>query len=273
MSKPNPATTEVSALPTQRGLLATFGGRYNVDPGKVMHVLKQTCFRTEKPASDEQMMALLVVANEYKLNPFTKEIFAFEDKYKGIVPVVSVDGWARIVNEHPQLAGFGFEYDEAGEWCECIIERKDRSRPIRVREYLAECKRSTGPWDSHPQRMLRHKTLIQCARLAFGFAGIYDQDEAERIRDAIDVTPEPVTSTKPRTAAPRARAIEAAQPADYVPQYDEASACAALKAAESVEHLDAAWGAICEDYRLSGRELPVSVEAARNDRREALGRG
>ncbi|STU11463.1 Uncharacterised protein [Klebsiella pneumoniae] len=29
--------------------------------------------------------------------------------------------------------------------------------------------------------MLRHKTLIQCARLAFGFAGIFDQDEAERV--------------------------------------------------------------------------------------------
>jgi phage recombination protein Bet len=206
MSKTNTATTEVASLPTQRGLLATFGGRYNVEPAKVMHVLKQTCFRTEKPASDEQMMALLVVANEYKLNPFTKEIFAFEDKYKGIVPVVSVDGWARIINEHPQLAGFGFEYDEAGEWCECIIERKDRTRPIRVREYLAECRRGTGPWGSHPQRMLRHKTLIQCARLAFGFAGIYDQDEAERIRDAIDITPEKPAG-KPRTEAPRAKPV------------------------------------------------------------------
>ncbi|ENC7540331.1 phage recombination protein Bet, partial [Salmonella enterica subsp. enterica serovar Brandenburg] len=30
-------------------------------------------------------------------------------------------------------------------------------------------------------RMLRHKAMIQCARLAFGFAGIYDKDEAERI--------------------------------------------------------------------------------------------
>ncbi len=33
----------------------------------------------------------------------------------------------------------------------------------------------------HPTRTLRHKTLIQCARLAFGFAGIFDQDEAERV--------------------------------------------------------------------------------------------
>jgi hypothetical protein len=31
--------------------------------------------------------------------------------------------------------------------------------------------------------MLRHKALIQCARLAFGFVGIFDQDEAERITE------------------------------------------------------------------------------------------
>jgi len=31
---------------------------------------------------------------------------------------------------------------------------------------------------------LRHKALIQAARLAFGFSGIYDQDEAERIVSA-----------------------------------------------------------------------------------------
>ena len=29
--------------------------------------------------------------------------------------------------------------------------------------------------------MLRHKAMIQCARLAFSYSGIYDQDEAERI--------------------------------------------------------------------------------------------
>jgi hypothetical protein len=35
--------------------------------------------------------------------------------------------------------------------------------------------------------MLRHKAMVQCARLAFGYAGIYDADEADRIRD---ITPE-----------------------------------------------------------------------------------
>jgi hypothetical protein len=47
---------------------------------------------------------------------------------------------------------------------------------------MAECRRDgVGPWKSHPRRMLRHKAMIQCARIAFGFVGIYDEDEAQRI--------------------------------------------------------------------------------------------
>ena len=86
------------------------------------------------------------------------------------------------MNEHPQFDGIDFEQD--AESCTCIIYRKDRTRPIKVTEWMGECKRGTGPWSSHPRRMLRHKAMIQCARLAFGFGGIYDQDEAERIVDA-----------------------------------------------------------------------------------------
>jgi hypothetical protein len=75
------------------------------------------------------------------------------------------------------------DFEQDNESCTCIIYRKDRTRPVRITEYMAECKRGTGPWQSHPKRMLRHKAMIQCARLAFGYVGIYDQDEAERIVD------------------------------------------------------------------------------------------
>jgi hypothetical protein len=152
------------------------------------------------------MMALLVVSDQYGLNPFTKEIYAFPDGKGGIIPMIPVDGWVRIINERPELDAIEFIDAEAAEgevlaWIECSITRKDRSKPIRVREYMTECKRNTGPWQSHPRRMLRHKALIQAARVAFGFAGIYDPDEGERIREAIDVTP---PGAKPRTTAPRA---------------------------------------------------------------------
>lgn len=143
----------------------------------LIETLKATAFKGQ--VSDAQMTALMVVANQYALNPWTKEIYAFPDKNNGIVPVVGVDGWSRIINSHPQFDGIEFEQDEQS--CTCIIFRKDRNRPIKVTEWMAECKRGTGPWQSHPKRMLRHKAMIQCARLAFGYGGIYDQDEAERI--------------------------------------------------------------------------------------------
>ncbi|PWB21357.1 phage recombination protein Bet [Comamonas sp. JNW] len=159
------------------------------DPQELVATLKATAFKGQ--VSDAQMAALLVVANQYGLNPWTKEIYAFPDRNNGIVPVVGVDGWSRIINSNPQFDGMDFAQDD--ESCTCIIYRKDRSHPIKVTEWLSECKRSgQGPWQSHPKRMLRHKAMIQCARLAFGYTGIYDQDEAERINEVpAPTTPAP----------------------------------------------------------------------------------
>jgi phage recombination protein Bet len=163
-----------------QNLTAKLAATFDMGDGtNLTETLKATAFKSGTQVTDAQMTALLVVANQYGLNPFTKEIFAFPDK-GGIVPVVGVDGWARIINNNSQFDGMDFEQD--AESCTCIIYRKDRGHPIKVTEYLSECKRANaGPWQSHPKRMLRHKAMIQCARLAFGFGGIYDQDEAERI--------------------------------------------------------------------------------------------
>lgn len=151
---------------------------------ELIATLKATAFKGQ--VNDAQMTALLIVAQQYGLSPWTKEIYAFPDKNNGIVPVVGVDGWSRIINSHPQFDGIEFEQND--ESCTCIIYRKDRNRPIKVTEWMAECKRNgMGPWQSHPRRMLRHKAMIQCARLAFGYGGIYDQDEAERIVEAAPV--------------------------------------------------------------------------------------
>ena len=151
------------------------------DPAELVQTLKATAFKGN--ATDAQFNALLIVATQYSLNPFTSEIYAFPSN-NGITPVVGVDGWARIINGNPAFDGMDFQQD--GESCTCRIYRKDRSHPIVVTEYLDECRRNTQPWNSHPKRMLRHKAMIQAARLAFGFTGIYDEDEAERIKDAKD---------------------------------------------------------------------------------------
>lgn len=181
-----------------------------VEPDKMLSTLKATAFRlpdkyrsgnwTPQEVTNEQMMALLVVANKYGLNPFIKEIYAFPDK-GGIVPIVGVDGWSRMINDHEQFDGMKFVFskeavviDDHAKRCPeaitCIIYRKDRSHATEITEYLDEVYRPAfekdgkvkpGPWQSHTKRMLRHKAMIQCARIAFGFTGIHDQDEAERI--------------------------------------------------------------------------------------------
>lgn len=200
-------------------LIAKLAAKYSVDAEKMLATLKATAFRGN--VTNEQMMALLVVADQYDLNPWTKEIYAFPDKQNGIVPVIGVDGWARIINSNEHFDGMEFvegEPNDKGipEWIECVIYRKDRNHPTRAREYFAEVYRNTGPWNSHPRRMLRHKAMIQCARLAFGFVGVYDQDEAERIREAIDVTPAHVAVPKPDTEPPKAKPA-AVEPPNEVP--------------------------------------------------------
>lgn len=196
------APVQTNLITAQIQQLSGVLGLHNVDPTELEQTLIQTAFKSDKQITREQMGALLIVASQYKLNPWTKEIYAFPDKNKGIIPVVGVDGWSRIINSNSNLNGIEFVFSDkmvrmnkakvdCPEWVDCLIYRKDRDRPTVVREYLDEVYREpmgqngfAGPWQSHPKRFLRHKALIQCARLAFGFVGIYDQDEAERINES-----------------------------------------------------------------------------------------
>lgn len=216
--------TKTASLSAPEGSQATsvlvrLAQRFGVDQTKMMECLKATAFRGQ--VSNEQMMALCVVADQYKLNPWTKEIYAFPDKNNGIVPVVGVDGWARIINEHPQFDGVELIDAADGSSCTCVMHRKDRTHAVTVTEFIEECRRDTGPWKSHPRRMLRHKALIQCARIAFGYAGIYDHDEAERIIEAVEVSPSPIPMPKAKERVIKPDAVPqpapAADPLDDLP--------------------------------------------------------
>lgn len=159
--------------------------RFNVDQKQLIDTIKATCFGG-KEASSEQLMQFMMVANEYKLNPFTKEIYAFPAR-GGVQPIVSIDGWLNIINSHPDFDGMEFtdQLSDSGDLIAvtCRMYRKDRSHPTEVTEYMQECRRNTDTWKSWPARMLRHKATIQAARYAFGFSGIFEQDEIERASD------------------------------------------------------------------------------------------
>ena len=236
--------------PEKKGvsLIVKIATRYGVEPEKLNSTLKSTAFRPVKSdgkfieVTNEQLMTLLIVADLYKLNPFTREIYAFPAKGGGIIPVVGIDGWIRIINSHPQ-----FDYmeqregpeneDEIPKWVETEIKRLDRSRPTIKKERYSECYRNTDPWNEMPARMLGWKSMAQCARVAFGYVGIYDPDEAERIANAIDITPRAPTG-KPETREPQSRLKQAAPPAADEPQrvtMDQATMIADKLKEEGVE--------------------------------------
>jgi hypothetical protein len=126
---------------------------------------------------------------------------------------------------------------------------------VQVTEYLSECKRGTQPWQSHPKRMLRHKAMIQCARLAFGYVGIYDQDEAERI---VDVNDRPAGRDGASVAAQAQAQAEDVLDSE---RREQLLADLTAKADEGVEALETAWTALQKHER---RALAAELQALKD---------
>ena len=172
--------------------------RLNIEPAEMQNIIINTIMPAKIQVTNEQFTSFLAVANEYSLNPLTKEIYAFPAKGGGIQPIVSIDGWLKIINQHPDFDGLEHEdilSDGKLLAIKCRIYRKSTSRPVEVAEYMEECRQGTSTWQKWPARMLRHKATIQAARYAFGLSGIIDPDEAERyeqqgvIKKEKDITP------------------------------------------------------------------------------------
>jgi len=176
-------TNELTKQETKRSVMTAIAHRYGMEPGPFEETVRAS-LGLEK-ASPGQFAAFLAVAHEYKLNPLTKEIYAFPTKSGGIQPIVGIDGWMTLANSHPMFDGMEFDtaIDEHGKLMAitATVHRKDRTHATRVTEYLSECQGNTGPWKQWPSRMLRHKVAIQAIRYAFGFAGIMEQDEYEKM--------------------------------------------------------------------------------------------
>ena len=156
---------------------------------------------------------LLMMAERLKLDPLNNEIYAIEtqadpSKKSHIVLVVGVDGWCKVINSHPQFDGMRFIESVPGDdelplYFECTIFRKDRKIATSVREYMYEAHTNQGAWLTHPRRMLRHKAMIQCARICFGLSGIYDPDEAQRITSSKSLTSNTIQNKGGEYPSPR----------------------------------------------------------------------
>ncbi len=115
----------------------------------------------------------LRLITKHNLDPFLNEIdiHQYEDRHWQVF--ITIDGWSRLINNHPAFKGISFTESEelingVPTWMVCAIYRNDRVIPIEVKEYFSEIKTEHSIWKEMPRRMLRYRVTAQCARLAFG---------------------------------------------------------------------------------------------------------
>jgi hypothetical protein len=105
------------------------------------------------------------------LDPLNEEIgfTQYEDGHWQVF--ITMEGYSKLLNHNSQFNGLVFTQSDAfidgvRKWIECAIYRRDRILPITVREYFIEVREENTIWQKIPRRMLRHRALQQCVRLA-----------------------------------------------------------------------------------------------------------
>jgi len=118
---------------------------------------------------------LLRLANKYRLDPLSDEIALLQNQDQTYQLFITIDGWSKLMNDHSQYAGMSLRdstelIDGIPAWMECTIYRNDRILPIVIKEYLEEVRTDHPSWQQMPRRMLRHRVIQQCARLALNIS-------------------------------------------------------------------------------------------------------
>lgn len=153
------------------------------------------------------LLTALHIAQRYGLDPLADEIMIYahgDDEHQAMI---TVDGWYRLMNQHPAFTGLSLReaeasIDQAPAWMECCIYRQDRILPIVVREHLVEVRTHHPSWQQMPRRMLRHRVIQQCARLAFGWSA--PEFKSMSFHEPSPSTEKNTPSSSPLTPPPRA---------------------------------------------------------------------
>ncbi|AQX31094.1 recombinase RecT [Bartonella schoenbuchensis] len=161
--------------------IAKVAQKYNLSEQEFREALFKTCINFN--ISEEDFEDFIYLADGYGLNPLNKEIYAVPKK-NGIIPVATAAGWIKMIKSSPNLYDIKLQKNTDNEdnllSVTCAMYLKGIKYPIRISEYLKECKQDTEHWRKYPARMLQNEAIKQCARLALDSVGpfFYEEDEA-----------------------------------------------------------------------------------------------
>lgn len=216
-------------------LVSQFAADRGIDISTFRKALLDSAFKyvPSVTVTDSHIERLLASAKALGVDPLTGEIRA--NLRDGTLSVfLTVDGYLRVANDHPQMDGLEIEYaDELADvvsiengntvrcpsWIGVKIYRKDRRVPYSVREYLdevqirpiiaADGRLRDSSWHKMPKKLLTNRAVCSAVRFAFGIGAGLDLESEEPGVQRSEAAP--VRETK---KARRATAKSDAKPAE-----------------------------------------------------------
>ena len=147
----------------------------------------------EQELTDCEVNMIINMCENYQINPNLGMLYLRRDQYNAIYPTLKVDGWYKLVNDQDDCMGFEFFESENKikmctnlegkdvyifEYIGCKIYRKGRDKTPLVKEYIEECfNKYNDAYFTHGNRLLRHTSFIQAARVVYNLSGIYEPSE------------------------------------------------------------------------------------------------
>ncbi len=155
-----------------------------VEPTKLCDLLRNVWHtsKDELPLTDHEMFIGVSMVARYKLDPIAREVYVTRGK-KGLMTVVGIDGWMKILHRTPYFDGFKREntVDEDGNVTAITttIYSKTHSHPFVYEALASEYKRVAGlVANILPIHMLGIFSLRHAARLFVPLSGVCMEEEA-----------------------------------------------------------------------------------------------
>ena len=187
----------LAATPRVQSIRHTAAQFLGVPPERVCDLLRNVwaTSKGQPPLTDAEMFVGMSMIARFGLDPIAREVYVTRTS-KGLVALVGLDGWIKILDRTEGYDGFEQELGWAEnatrlEWVETKIYSKLRSRPTTYRAYAVEYTRIAGPVAGQlAWHMLRIFSLRHAARLFTPIGGSVVTEEEARWMDAYAQTPE-----------------------------------------------------------------------------------
>jgi len=143
-----------------------------------------------KNCSNEEFGLLVHLANQYKLDPLKREIWAVKYSYNPAQIFVSRDGFLSIAHKSGQFNGMETTFVEPKDPAKiddltatCTVYRKDMEHAIKVTIRMGEYNTKMSVWKTKPRTMLQKVAESQALRRAFNVAGVYSPEEFDQVKE------------------------------------------------------------------------------------------